>query len=175
MSSSDDEGNLSEMEKLVISLEKFTQLVCDSFKSTEPCKEPGIFVNRTSYFRNRFPLQSLEIHRDLISVILLVMKILALLTGKISSQLSIVSAAIQSFVKRPNDVPIVNQVVEIDLSRLDKNCGAESVCSSLFFHFAWIYERDDYVNHGQGFVFTTKDGSSGLVIFLVRSTGIFSG
>lgn len=105
----------------------------------------------------RFPLQSLEIHRDLISVYLLVMKILALLTGKISSQLSIISAAIQSFVKTPNDVPIVNQVVEIDLSRLDKNCGAESVCSSLFFHFTWIYERDDYVNHRQGFVFATKD------------------
>ncbi|XP_074616558.1 Fanconi anemia group A protein-like isoform X3 [Acropora palmata] len=86
VSSSDDEGNLSGMEKLVISLEKFTQLVSDSFKSIEPCKEPG----------------------------------------KISSQLSIISAAIQSFVKTPNDVPIVNQVVEIDLSRLDKNCGAES-------------------------------------------------
>jgi len=53
VSSSDDEGNLSGMEKLVISLEKFTQLVSDSFKSIEPCKEPGIFVNRTSYFRKR--------------------------------------------------------------------------------------------------------------------------
>lgn len=106
------------------------------------------------------------------------MKILAVLTGKISSQLSIISAAIQSFVKTTNEMPIVNQVVEIDLSCLDKNCGVESVCYSLFFHFAWIYERDDHVNHGKGLVFTTKDtmkhgfvGTSN-IRFLVRSTRI---
>ena len=42
VSSSDDEGALSGMEKLVSSLEKLTRLIVESLKSTDVSKESGI-------------------------------------------------------------------------------------------------------------------------------------
>lgn len=85
VSSSDDEGTISGMEKLASSLEKLTKLIANSVKSTDSCKE----------------------------------------SGKISSQLSFISATIESIVRTPNEMPIGKQLVEMDVNCLDKD-GAES-------------------------------------------------
>ena len=55
--------------------------------------------------------------------------VLLLSTGKISSQLSFISATIESIVRTPNEMPIGKQLVEMDVNCLDKD-GAESVCGS---------------------------------------------
>ena len=52
-----------------------------------------------------------------------------LFTGRISSQLSIISATIQSIIQTSNEVAVVNQLVEMDVNSLDKNnTETEQVC-----------------------------------------------
>ena len=49
--------------------------------------------------------------------------------GRISSQLSIISATIQSVTKTWNETQLTNQLIEIDFSNLDKT-STERVCYS---------------------------------------------
>lgn len=48
-------------------------------------------------------------------------------TGRISSQLSIISATIQSITNTWNESQLTNQLIEIDVSNLDKT-STEPVC-----------------------------------------------
>ncbi|KAL9974336.1 hypothetical protein ACROYT_G011360 [Oculina patagonica] len=80
VSSSDDEGTLSGMEKLVKCLDKLTKLILESLKANGTSKQ----------------------------------------SGRISSQLSIISATIQSITKSWNETQLPNQLVEIDVGNLEK-------------------------------------------------------
>nr|XP_058972994.1 Fanconi anemia group A protein-like isoform X2 [Pocillopora verrucosa] len=82
VSSSEDEGTLSGMEKLAKSVEKFTKLVTESLKGTD--------VSRHS--------------------------------GRISSQLSIISGTIHSMIKMNKETQSPNQLVELDVSEIEATC-----------------------------------------------------